>query len=256
VCVPEQTIVSRQRKHDNITQSEEFGVPSEHMHQVPTAAIDALCRLADKSQQDSEETATEDLQAQLAATNGYQVTQDWIRHTLHDQGYSLRSARPRSRDELDEESIKASILLFWQEWEKLLENEGFDLAHLLAFDEKPLWTERFRRRIWRKLDVRVAVVKSEGKTRTKETIILPSLANGKKLPPIFIFHGTKQQRVKVPDGMPAMVIFNKSAMQSSDSLAHVLRRAVLPNLDPDNKTCILLDDHPSHFSRATREFGE
>ena len=64
--------------------------------------VEALCQLADKSELESEESVTEDLQSKLAA-QGHQVNTAWIRTTLHSEGYSLRSVRPRSCEELDED---------------------------------------------------------------------------------------------------------------------------------------------------------
>ena len=117
ICVPEQTIASRQRAPR--------GVGHEHMQsgEHPTHSpevVEALCQLADKSELESEESVTEDLQSKLAA-QGHQVNTAWIRTTLHSEGYSLRSVRPRSCEELDEETTKQSILLFWREWEILQE---------------------------------------------------------------------------------------------------------------------------------------
>jgi hypothetical protein len=90
-------------------------------------------------------------------------------------------------------------------------------------------------------------VRSFGKLRQRETVILPSCGDGRKLPIVFIFHGTLQLPVAVPLGRPCLVIFTKTAMMNGSALLQILRRAIFPNLPSDEKHGFLLDDHASHF---------
>ena len=87
-----------------------------------------------------------------------------------------------------------------------------------------------------------AFVRTFGKTRQRETVILPTCADGRKLPIIFLFHGKSQLKVIVPAGRPCLVLFTKTAMINGDVLKHILERAVFPNL-PREIPPMLLDDH-------------
>lgn len=79
-----------------------------------------------------------------------------------------------------------------------------------------------------------AFVRTFGKTRQRETVILPTCADGRKLPIIFLFHGKSQLKVIVPAGRPCLVLFTKTAMINGDVLKHILERAVFPNLPREN----------------------
>ena len=95
-----------------------------------------------------------------------------------------------------------------------------------------------------------AFVRTFGKTRQRETVILPTCADGRKLPIIFLFHGKSQLKVIVPAGRPCLVLFTKTAMINGDVLKHILERAVFPNLPREIPHGMLLDDHKSHFLEA------
>jgi len=123
---------------------------------------------------------------------------------------------------------------------------------MVTFDEKPVFCERFHRFIWRKKNSGPAAVKGHGRTRHRETVVLPSCSNGKKLPLIWIFHGKYQKKVKVPAKYPTLVVFTLSAVMNGQLMVHTLDRAILPNLEPGHSV-VFLDLFAAHFGDPVQE---
>ena len=193
-----------------------------------------------------EETTTEAV-SDMFTEQGVTPSSEFVRKFLHRDGQSLHSVIPRSSYELDNtEQVEKQIRAFWVAVHYL----HLAWKNWMSLDEKPLFLERFRRRIWRKVGL-PAFVRSFGKTRQRETVILPSLGDGRKLPIIFLFHGTLQLKVVVPHGYPCL--FTNTANINSDALQHILKRAIFPNLPANQTHGLLLDDHKAHFLEAVQK---
>ena len=96
-------------------------------------------------------------------------------------------------------------------------------------------------------------MKGHSRTRQRETVVLPSCSNGKKLPLIWIFHGKYQKKVKVPAKYPTLVVFTLSAVMNGQLMVHTLDRAILPNLEP-GLSVVFLDLFAAHFGDPVQEY--
>jgi len=198
----------------------------------------------------SGETTT-DVVHEFFEEQGRQVSAGFLRHFRQDIGYSLHRQAARSAAEIEgEEEIEKAIRELW-DWLEIRRKAGLDLSHIVTFDEKPVFVECFRRLIWRRKHSGPASVLSHGKTRQRETVILPSDSTGRKFPIIWIFHGKYQKRVKVPARYPSLVIFTNSANMNGQAMVHVLKRAIFPNLLP-GLNVMLLDAFPAPHASASR----
>ena len=156
----------------------------------------------------------------------------------------------RSAREVDDETtIEADIRALWDRLRQLREG-GLPLSRLIAIDEKPIWWERHEQRVWRSMGTAQAIVRSDGKTRERLTVLLPSAATGKKLPIIFVFRGKNQLHVEVPEGYPCLIVFTETAVVNSGVFIYILERAIMPNLEQGDNA-ILLDEFTGHISATT-----
>lgn len=215
-----------------------------HHRAVKQEAKDEVLRDVALSAANGEETTTEAV-CDMFAAQGVTPSASFVRSFLHHNNQSLHTVIPRSSFEIDDsKQVEEQIRALWAEVQSL----SLPWSNWVSFDEKPLFLERFRRRVWRPVAM-PAFVRTFNKTRQRETVIFPTCADGRKLPIIFLFHGTKQLKVKVPIGCPCLVLFTKTAMISGDAFMHILERAIFPNL-PSEPHGILLDEHPTHSLEA------
>lgn len=161
----------------------------------------------------------------------------------------------------NEEKIETAIRKFWDDVTNYRER-GVALHDIIGIDEKPLYSERFKRLVWRRKGTPAAHVKGQGKTRERHTIILPSRADGGKLPIIFIFRGKHQLHVATVAGYPCLILFTESANSNTETILHLLRRAIIPNLHLEGKEeietphVVLFDAYGSHFTDKVGELFE
>lgn len=205
---------------------------------------------------------TTDYVADLFRAEGWEVSEDFVRTFLHDQHKSLRTPTAHTDKELDDDSIEHGVRGFWSLLESLrLGGLGRDI-YFVSLDEKPLWVDRFKRMIWREIG-RGANVKALGRTRQRETVILPIILKFSSsgvfrqvshLPLVFIFHGKRQLKVEVPAGYPCLVMFVPSGSIVNTALVHVFERAIIPNLDREGTIHIFLDEDPAHFHPRVAQF--
>jgi hypothetical protein len=197
------------------------------------------------------ETTTDVVEDMFARAGVEHVSRSFLQTFRKKHGYSLHKAVLRKAKEIEEEKqVEAKIISLWR-WVKEQREGGLSLSAMLTFDEKPVFCERYHRLIWRPVGSGPAYVRSEGKTRCRETVILPSCANGRKLPIIWIFKGKYQKKVKVPANCPTLVLFTKSGMMNGSALVFCLTRAIIPNLVP-GRNVIFLDDFKAHFGAAAQ----
>ena len=134
-----------------------------------------------------------------------------------DYNYSLLTPNPRKPAELEnEDDTKKRLAKFFATIEELRRKHHLAHDHIISFDEKPMWAERHKRKIWRLRGSGPAYVRSQGKEKIRDTVIMITDGAGGKYPLAFNYLGKYQQRIRVPEGYPALVLHTKTAMSNSD----------------------------------------
>jgi hypothetical protein len=208
------------------------------------------------------EQTTSDLVEDLFQARGLTLSRPSLSRFREKAGFTLLAQDPIKPRSFSDDLIEKSVREVWKLSEQLRSPDtGRDLDDFIWFDEKPLWVERHKRKVW-KTKRRVfgspaeqqhqrGFVKDEGRTRQRETVILPASFTGRKFPILFNFHGLKQLKVPVHKDYPALVLFTPTAMANTEVLKYQFDRAIAPNLARPEKAVLWLDSAPCH---ETEEF--
>jgi hypothetical protein len=254
--VPAPTISTRQRQLacGTLNAGQHRHRSASHPREVPSEIRQKVKELVQLDASHCGETTT-DVVRDMFQQQGRDVSPAFLQTFRKEINYSLHRAALRSTAEVEQEDkLEQKIHELW-DWLKAKREAGLELSNIITFDEKPVFVERFRRLIWREKNSGPATVKSQGKTRQRETVILPSKScmRNNKFPIIWLFHGKKQKKVKVPAGYPTLVLFTETATMNGHALVHILKRAIMPNVSP-GLNVLLLDAFRAHFGEAMQEY--
>lgn len=178
---------------------------------------------------------------------GRRVSKHFLSLFRHRTGFALHKQTSRAPSQLYLTKIENLVRKLWADVRTLREQENVDLCQMVVFDEKPLRTNRMVPRTWDTPESKAGYVLDQDTSRDRASIILPSVATGKKFPLTIIFKGIKQLKVTVPEGYPCLVCFTKSGSNNTKLMTHILKRSIFPNLPPV-QAYLFLDDTRFHRS--------